>query len=252
MFQNLITRWYQSALLKDSFWSLICNIVGKGFSLIAGIVVARCLGKEIYGEYIEISNIIDENPYMNNKSSNKLKDLSKISNKSIKPQYSYLNFYGKDNFISFALDNQNNFLYKNVIKKEILKLYKEISKVYYDEENFLERSNKFLPEMRQSLAKTAIKSKKDLNPETTEGIVVAPIKSCCQIYLLIAIYLYNTVKINSKDNKNIDLLKKSSNTNNNPSRTKTTNVIIRPNTLRNNGTFLSQFKYYIFNKRIIQ
>lgn len=51
MFQNLIARWRNSALLKDSSWSLIGNIVGKGFSLIAGIVVARCLGKEVYGEY---------------------------------------------------------------------------------------------------------------------------------------------------------------------------------------------------------
>ena len=206
--------------------------------------------KETYEEYIEISNIIDENPYMNNKSSNKLKDLSKISNKSIKPQYNYLNFYGKDNFISFALDNQNNFLYKNVIKKEILKLYKEILKVYYDEENYLERSNKLLPEIRQSLAKTSIKSKKDLNPETTEGIVVAPIKSCCQIYLLIAIYLYNTIKINTK---NSDTLKKSSNTNINPSRRKTTNDIIRSTTLKNKGNnFLSQFKYNTYNKFFLE
>ena len=51
MFQNLISRFRNSALLKDSSWSLIGNIVGKGFSLIAGIVVARCLGKEVYGEY---------------------------------------------------------------------------------------------------------------------------------------------------------------------------------------------------------
>ena len=208
--------------------------------------------KEIYDEYIEISNIIDENPYINSNSSNKLKDLSKISNKSIKPKYSYLNFYGKDNFISFALDNQNNFLYKSIIKKEIIKLYKEILKVYYDEENFLERSNKLLPEIRQSITKTPIKCKKNVNPETTEGIVVAPIKSCCQIYLLIAIYLYNTIKINNKDNKLIDGLKKSNNANINPSRRKTTNDILRTSTLRNNTSFLSQFKYNTHNKFFLE
>ena len=51
MIDIIKNRFRNSALLKDSSWSLIGNIVGKGFSLIAGIVVARCLGKEVYGEY---------------------------------------------------------------------------------------------------------------------------------------------------------------------------------------------------------
>lgn len=47
-----------SSLIRDSFWSLIGNIVGRGLSLVAGIVVARFLGKDLYGEYTIIRNTI--------------------------------------------------------------------------------------------------------------------------------------------------------------------------------------------------
>lgn len=46
-----IQRLRNSPLFKDSMWSLIGSTVGRGLSLIAGILVARFLGKEIYGEY---------------------------------------------------------------------------------------------------------------------------------------------------------------------------------------------------------
>lgn len=41
----------KSPLFKDSFWALLGSVVGKGLALIAGVVVARFLGKEMYGEY---------------------------------------------------------------------------------------------------------------------------------------------------------------------------------------------------------
>ena len=47
----IIERLRRSPLFKDSMWSLIGSTVGRGLSLIAGILVARFLGKEIYGEY---------------------------------------------------------------------------------------------------------------------------------------------------------------------------------------------------------
>lgn len=40
-----------SPLFKDSFWALLGSVMGKGLSLLAGIVVARFLGRDIYGEY---------------------------------------------------------------------------------------------------------------------------------------------------------------------------------------------------------
>ncbi len=40
-----------SPLFRDSSWALLGSIVGKGLSLLAGIVVARFLGHQIYGEY---------------------------------------------------------------------------------------------------------------------------------------------------------------------------------------------------------
>lgn len=47
----LFTQLKKSSLFKDSFWALLGSVIGKGLSLIAGIVVARFLGKELYGEY---------------------------------------------------------------------------------------------------------------------------------------------------------------------------------------------------------
>lgn len=44
-------RLKKSSLFKDSMWSLIGSAVGRGLSLIAGILVARFLGKDLYGEY---------------------------------------------------------------------------------------------------------------------------------------------------------------------------------------------------------
>ena len=201
--------------------------------------------KEIYDEYSEISNILEENKNKNIKPAKTFNECSKCSYKSLKLQYCYLNFYGKDNFISFALDNRNNFLYKNIIKNEIIKLYKEILKVYYDEENFLENANKFMQDLRLTMTvKLNIKENKNENVESNESIVNAPIKSCCQIYLLIAIFLHNTVKINSIDNKNIDTLKKSNNSNiNSNNKKKNNNEIIRSCTTYKSSNFLSQFKY---------
>jgi O-antigen/teichoic acid export membrane protein len=49
--KNAINKLKQSSLFKDSLWSLIGSVLGKGLSLIAGIAVARFLGKDIYGEY---------------------------------------------------------------------------------------------------------------------------------------------------------------------------------------------------------
>jgi O-antigen/teichoic acid export membrane protein len=49
--QTLIFKLKHSPLFKDSMWSLTGSVLGQGLSLIAGIVVARFLGKDIYGEY---------------------------------------------------------------------------------------------------------------------------------------------------------------------------------------------------------
>lgn len=54
----MINRLKQNKLFKDSFWSLAGNIVGKGAALLAGILVARFLGKEVYGEYGIIRNTV--------------------------------------------------------------------------------------------------------------------------------------------------------------------------------------------------
>ncbi|WRQ33759.1 oligosaccharide flippase family protein [Bacteroidales bacterium MB20-C3-3] len=51
-------RIFRSLFIRDSFWALTGNTLGSGLSLIAGIFVARYLGKDIYGEYGIIKNTI--------------------------------------------------------------------------------------------------------------------------------------------------------------------------------------------------
>lgn len=55
---NLKYRLLGSKLINDSFWSLLGNIISKGLALVSGIVVARLLGKDIYGEYGIIRNTL--------------------------------------------------------------------------------------------------------------------------------------------------------------------------------------------------
>ncbi|MBE6202366.1 MAG: hypothetical protein E7135_01740 [Rikenellaceae bacterium] len=55
---TIMSRLKQSQLFKDSFWALVGSAIGKGLSLIAGIVVARLLGSEAYGEYGTIKNTL--------------------------------------------------------------------------------------------------------------------------------------------------------------------------------------------------
>ena len=192
--------------------------------------------KVIYDKYNEVSNLIKETLNKELNLSNDKLNNSKNSFKNIKKCYSYLNFYcGKENFISFALTHQNNFLYKNVIKKEMVRIYKEIFQVYYDEENFLKYSNKLISDIRQTLTKTSKKNIRYFNrfSDSNEDIVNAPIKSCCQIYLLIAIFLCSTVKMN------IEVLKKSNSN-------QIGDDIIHSKS--NQDNFLSQFKNKTNNK----
>ncbi|GGW51689.1 oligosaccharide flippase family protein [Arenibacter certesii] len=56
--QELKVRLLRSKLVNDSFWAIFGNVVGKGLSLLSSIIIARILGKEIYGEYGIISGTI--------------------------------------------------------------------------------------------------------------------------------------------------------------------------------------------------
>lgn len=49
--KEIILKLKKSPLFKDSLWALLGSVIGKGLSLLAGIIVARFLGNEIYGEY---------------------------------------------------------------------------------------------------------------------------------------------------------------------------------------------------------
>lgn len=58
MMKSLISKIKSSPLFQDSFWALFGSALGKGLSLIAGIAIARFLGKEAYGEYGIIKNTL--------------------------------------------------------------------------------------------------------------------------------------------------------------------------------------------------
>lgn len=55
---NLVDKFKKSRLLIDSFWSLLGSIVGRGLALVSGILVARFLNAEVFGEYTMIKNTI--------------------------------------------------------------------------------------------------------------------------------------------------------------------------------------------------
>lgn len=48
---TLYTKFKHNKLAKDSFWSVFGNGFGSGLLLIAGILIARLLGSDLYGEY---------------------------------------------------------------------------------------------------------------------------------------------------------------------------------------------------------
>lgn len=58
IFGSIIQKLSNSSFLKDSSWALIGSVLGKGLSLLAGIAVARYLGKDVYGEYGIIKNTL--------------------------------------------------------------------------------------------------------------------------------------------------------------------------------------------------
>ena len=54
----MIDRLKSSPLFLDSFWSLLGNVIGRGLALFSGVLVARMLGKDVFGEYSVIRNTI--------------------------------------------------------------------------------------------------------------------------------------------------------------------------------------------------
>lgn len=49
--QELIIRFKSNSLFKDSFWAVGGNGLGNALMLLSGILIARMLGKDLYGEY---------------------------------------------------------------------------------------------------------------------------------------------------------------------------------------------------------
>ncbi len=58
MITQIKNKLRNNQLAKDSFWALCGSILGKGLALVAGILVARFLGKDGFGEYGVIKNTL--------------------------------------------------------------------------------------------------------------------------------------------------------------------------------------------------
>ncbi|GGF31865.1 oligosaccharide flippase family protein [Echinicola rosea] len=54
----LKSRIEKNRLLKDSFWAIFGNILGKGLAFIAGVIIANLLGKDIFGQYGLVRNTL--------------------------------------------------------------------------------------------------------------------------------------------------------------------------------------------------
>ena len=172
--------------------------------------------QDIYDEYNEISNSIDENLTKSTTSLNNSNKFSKSSffiNKSLIKENKIknkncLSFYGKEGFISFSINNQNYFNYKNLIKEEILKIYKEVINLNDNQMYLLRNSSNLLFDINRFSTANSNDTIKSFNSKalldndnSNEKIIDAPIEPCGQIYLLLAIYLYNSSKNNSLENK---------------------------------------------------
>lgn len=49
--QSVIEKLKENRFVKDSFWAVSGNGIGSALMLLAGILIARFLGKDLYGEY---------------------------------------------------------------------------------------------------------------------------------------------------------------------------------------------------------
>lgn len=55
---NFYNKLKQNKLFRDSFWAIWGNFVGKGLSLLAGIFIAKLLGRDVFGEFSIIKNTV--------------------------------------------------------------------------------------------------------------------------------------------------------------------------------------------------
>ena len=172
--------------------------------------------ENIIKAYNEISDIIEKNKKQINNSNNyfndnnlirkrynSFKDLKcckldlyrttiKSINEKEDEKYFFLNFYGKDNFISFYQNNNKYFLYHQIIYKEIHQIYEEISSSYdtISEYKMIPINNS--PNIMNKYI------------EENEKLLEIPINYSSQLFIIISLYLCHNLeyeKNNPEENK---------------------------------------------------
>ena len=156
----------------------------------------------IFQNYNEISTIIEENMnkfFRNSESNNS--DYSKSKSSSEKnAKYSILHFYGKDGFISFIQNYIDIINYRNIFFDETFNLYKDINQLC---ENDKEITNNYESPMLININKYINNNNKnETNKNENEKIINAPKNNSYQLYIIIALYLYNYLCKNNSEKKN--------------------------------------------------
>ena len=127
--------------------------------------------------------------------SDNLRTTIKSINEKENEKYIFLNFYGKDNFISFYQNNNNFFLYHKIIYKEICQIYEEISSSY-------ECNSDYKMRPINNLSMKNIKEIEEIEKkEENEKLFDIPINYSYQFYLIISLYLCHNIEY-EKNNPN--------------------------------------------------
>ncbi|MCG1037475.1 oligosaccharide flippase family protein [Polaribacter sargassicola] len=124
-------------LLQDSFWAIFGNILSKGLSLLSGVLVARFLGSEVFGQFGIIKNTLMTSAifatfglgYTATKyvAENKTKKNEYLG---IVLKYSQLITFGFSFILAFLVFIFSNYFAKNILDEIELSLPLKVAAIY--------------------------------------------------------------------------------------------------------------------------
>ena len=129
------------------------------------------------------------------KENNQLININRTTIKSIKGNnYIYLNFYGKNSFISFYKNYYYLFSYNKIIYKEINQIYEEISLSYSSNSRY-----KMMP-IESSVNQSNIDE--DNFQDDNDKLTDIPVNYSSQLFIIIGLYLFKNIIYENDNNIN--------------------------------------------------
>ena len=152
----------------------------------------------MFQNYNDISSIIEENmnKFFRNSGSNNSEFSKSKSSSEKNAKYNILHFYGKDGFISFIQNYKDIIDYRNIFFDETFNLYKDISKINDNDNEKEIINNNFECPLLNNINKYIH------NKNGNEKIIDVPQNNSYQLYIIIALYLYNYLYKNNSEKKN--------------------------------------------------